>query len=383
MINNSKKTVLITGGAGFIGLNLTKHLLHLSGYNLRILDNLSEQIHGKNPLGNERLRSVLDKVEFIHGDITNIADIKKSLDNVEIVVHLASETGTGQSMYQISRYVEVNQLGTANLLQAIAENETKIDKFILASSRAVYGEGLYNCKNHGLFIPDSRKEENLLKGKFEIFCDKCNEVAYPEKSSEDINPKPTSIYGINKFNQEQLTLNLCNNMNIDSIVLRLQNVYGPGQSLSNPYTGIISIFTNRIISKKEIFIFEDGKETRDFVYIDDVIDIFSKVITSENIKSYILNVGSGIPTKIIDLVKNLGEAINIKPKILVTGEFRVGDIRHNSADLKKINSLFKNFIFTPLDIGLKKFCEWVKNQQIKEDHYEKSIMELHKKGLLK
>ena len=382
MLNNFNKAILITGGAGFIGLNLTKNLLK-QGFKVKILDSLNSQIHGENPIQNKKLNTILSQVEFVHGDVTSLKDVKKSLKGVQTVIHLASETGTGQSMYQVSQYVKANVLGTAVLLEGIAENQSKLDRFILASSRAVYGEGKYYCKKHKIFFPDNRYEEHLSKGQFEILCPKCNQISYPLGSSEESKLNPNSIYGINKLNQEQLTLNICKNLNINSTILRLQNVYGPGQSITNPYTGIISIFANRILSKKDIFIFEDGKESRDFIFIDDVVEVFSNIINCEKKVSHILNVGTGVATDLVTLVKYLGETLKIKPIFSITGQYRLGDIRHNFADIKKLTNTLNLSLSTNLIEGLQKFSSWVKKQKLKEDNYEYSLDILHKKGLLK
>lgn len=382
MINDPNKTILITGGAGFIGLNLTKNLLK-QGFKIKILDSLNSQIHGENPFQNKKLNTMLSQVEFVHGDVTSLKDVRKSLKGVEIVIHLASETGTGQSMYQVSKYVKTNVLGTSVLLEGIAEKKSKLDRFILASSRAVYGEGKYYCKKHRIFFPENRYEENLSKGQFEILCPKCNEICFPLASSEESKLNPSSIYGINKLNQEQLTLNICKNLNINCTILRLQNVYGPGQSITNPYTGIISIFANRILSKKDIFIFEDGKESRDFIFIDDVVEVFSNIINCEKKVSHILNVGTGVATDLVTLVKYLGESLKIKPNFSITGQYRLGDIRHNFADIKKLTNTLNLSLSTNLIEGLQKFSSWVKKQKLKEDNYEYSLDILHKKGLLK
>ena len=382
MINDPNKTILITGGAGFIGQNLTKYLLK-QGFKIKILDSLNFQIHGKNPFENKKLNTMLSQVEFVHGDVTSLKDVRRSLKGVQIVIHLASETGTGQSMYQVSQYVKTNVLGTSVLLEGIAEKKSKLDRFILASSRAVYGEGKYYCKKHRIFFPENRCEEHLSKGQFEILCPKCNEISFPLSSSEESKLNPSSIYGINKLNQEQLTLNICKNLNINCTILRLQNVYGPGQSITNPYTGIISIFSSRILTKKDIFIFEDGKESRDFIFIDDVIEVFSNIVNYEKKVSHVLNVGTGVATDLISLVKNLGEALKIKPIFSITGQYRLGDIRHNFADINKLSNTLNLSLSTSLIEGLQKFSSWVKHQKLEEDNYEYSLDILHKKGLLK
>lgn len=255
------KKILITGGAGFIGMNLATTLVKL-GYHVRVLDNLSEQIHGKNaapPFCH------IPEIEFIYGDVRNKEDWRKALKDIEAVVHLAAETGTGQSMYEIYRYTDVNIGGTANLMDILTNELHCVQKVMVASSRAIYGEGSYVCKKHGMVYPGVRGEAALAKGDFYVKCPLCNGAVEIAPTREDAQINPLSVYGITKQVQEQLVLTLCKNLGISALAYRFQNVYGPGQSLSNPYTGILSIFSTRIRKGEAINIFEDGKESRDFV----------------------------------------------------------------------------------------------------------------------
>ena len=262
------KNILITGGAGFIGSNLALKLVE-KGYVVTVLDNLSEQIHGKN---SELLNTIIDQVHFIKGDVRNAEDWMKALKNQEVVVHLAAETGTGQSMYEVQKYTEVNINGTAIFLDYLVNEKHSIQKVVIASSRAIYGEGKYNCEEHGIIYPNERKENDLLKGEFEPKCPVCNTDLMVLLTDENSKIHPSSVYGITKQNQEQMVLNVCQSINIPAVAFRYQNVYGPGQSLKNPYTGILSIFSTQIKNGNDLNIFEDGLESRDFVFIDDVVN---------------------------------------------------------------------------------------------------------------
>ena len=265
------KNILITGGAGFIGSNLALKLLSY-GYNITVLDNLSEQIHGSDPNKSLLYNSIKDKVNFILGDVCNENDWIKSIENQDVIIHLAAETGTGQSMYEVEKYVNVNVRSNAILLNCLSNKKNKIQKIIVASSRAVYGEGKYSCSEDGVVFPIQRSDYNLSKGDFNPKCPICDNNVTPMPTDEKSPLNPVSIYGITKQNQEQLISLGCKSLGISSIIYRYQNVYGPGQSLSNPYTGILSIFSTRILNNNQIEIFEDGLESRDFVYIDDVVD---------------------------------------------------------------------------------------------------------------
>lgn len=373
------KNVLITGGAGFIGSHLVQRLVQ-DGYKVTVLDNLSPQIHGKH---SELFGSIRNSVNFILGDVRNKVDWEKALLNQDIVVHLAAETGTGQSMYEIEKYVDVNIKGTAILLDILANRQHTIQKVIIASSRAIYGEGKYQCMVHGAVYPEARKEDVLKKLDFDIKCPICGVTAELRQTDEDSKIHPTSIYGTTKQNQEQIVMLTCKALNIPAVSFRYQNVYGPGQSLSNPYTGILSIFSTRIKNNNPIFVFEDGRESRDFVYIDDVIDATVLGIEKSEADFEVFNVGSGVGTTVYEVASALVANYNADVKIDITGNYRVGDIRHNIADLSKIK---KYLNFEPkycFSDGIKKFTSWVESQAVERDKYQESIDELKAKGLFK
>jgi dTDP-L-rhamnose 4-epimerase len=377
------KKILITGGAGFIGSALSLELLN-RGHEVRVLDCLSKQVHGPNPMSSELFKKIENRVDFLHGDVTCKEDLITALTGMDTVVHLAAETGTGQSMYQIEKYVNVNIGGTGLLLDLIVNHSFPIAKLVVASSRAVCGEGKYECKTHGVQYPKSRLEENLANGRFEHYCPICSDQLELSKTDEDSSLEPASIYGVTKLSQEQLMLTAAKATGISAIAYRYQNVYGPGQSLTNPYTGILSIFSTQFRQNKPVNIFEDGLESRDFVYIDDVVNATILGIEYPHLISEILNVGSGISTSVLDLAFSLRKILNSSSTINVSGQYRAGDIRHNIADLRKIESLLGFKPETSIEEGLEKFCQWVRLCPVnKENQYEKSLDELRSKGLFK
>ena len=377
------QVVLITGGAGFIGSNLALKLISV-GFEVTILDNLSEQIHGEDPINTSPLyKSIINKVTFIKGCITVREDLMKVIKNQDAIIHLAAETGTGQSMYEIERYVNVNIGGTSLLLDVLSNENHKIKKVIVASSRAIYGEGKYECKTHGVIYPDLRLDENMTKGDFNCKCPICMQDVTLLSTSEDSKIHPTSVYGITKQNQEQLVHTVCRSLGIKSVAFRYQNVYGPGQSLSNPYTGILSIFSTLIRNNKVINIFEDGEESRDFVYIDDVVDATIAGLENDYAINQSYNVGSDKPISVIEVANTLKSYYKSDISITISGNYRTGDIRHNYADLSKIK---KDLNFEPkysFTKGIEKFCNWVITQEVSVDNYDKSLKELIDKKIFK
>ena len=375
------KNILISGGAGFIGSNLTKKLVS-KGYNITILDNLSKQIHGKDQKS-ELYNSIKEISTFILGDVCNEEDWKKALKGQDAVIHLAAETGTGQSMYEISRYNDVNILGTSHLLDFLANNKNSVKKLIIASSRSIYGEGKYKCENHGVVYPNDRIVSNMMKGKFDLFCDACGSELNLMPTDENSKIHPSSIYGITKQQQEQMTLLMGKSLGIPAVALRYQNVYGPGQSLSNPYTGILSIFSTRMLNGNDIDIYEDGEESRDFVFIDDVVEATILALEKEEANHQIFNVGSGETTPVSQVANSLKKLYDSNVNISIGGSFRLGDIRHNYADLNKIKNLLGFTAKFDFQTGISRFADWVKTQEVKEDKYEQSLNELKNKGLIK
>lgn len=375
--------ILITGGAGFIGSNLALYLIE-KGYEVTVLDNLSEQIHGTNPEHNSPLyHSIKDKVHFIQGSVTSVEDWNKAIGDNETIVHYAAETGTGQSMYQIKKYTDVNVGGTAIMLDILANNKTNVKKVVIASSRSIYGEGKYLTDDGEIVFPDHRLSADMDAGNFEVTYPGTKGPLQLVATDEQSKIHPSSVYGITKYNQEQMVMTVCPSLGIAPVAFRYQNVYGPGQSLSNPYTGILSIFSTLIKNNKPINIFEDGKESRDFVYIDDVVKATFLGIEKEAANGEIFNVGTGIAVTVWEVASLLVELYGTTVPLQVTGNYRLGDIRHNYADTSKIE---KRLSFKPafdFKTGLKNFTDWVNGQEVQQSKYEDSINEMKLKGLLK
>src|SRR5882724_250826 len=291
--------ILITGGAGFIGSNLTLRLLAL-GHDVTVLDSCAEQIHGSRPEETSPLyRSILGKTRIVRGSVCDRAAWLEALSGQQAIVHLAAETGTGQSMYEIKRYADVNVGGTALMLDLLAGGKHDIGKVVVASSRAIYGEGKYRSKELGILYPEPRKDSDMRAGRFEPLCPRSGEPLELLPTDEGSKIHPTSVYGITKQNQEQMVLLVCKSLGLAATALRYQNVYGPGQSLSNPYTGILSIFSTRILNGNPVNIFEDGQESRDFVFIDDVVEATVAALLREQANGEVFGIGSGVPTTVL------------------------------------------------------------------------------------
>ncbi len=358
-------------------------LLTARGHQVRVLDNLSPQIHGAAPESSPLYRSVEGRVEFVRGSVTSKDDLSAALEDIDTVVHFAAETGTGQSMYAIHHYSEVNIGGTVLLLDLIANRPFPVKKIVVASSRAIYGEGKYLCREHGFVSPSSRLPDDMARGDFAVHCPVCSTEVTLVPSDEATPVRPSSVYGITKLTQEQMVLTVGKALGISAVALRYQNVYGPGQSLSNPYTGILSIFATRIRNGKGINIFEDGTESRDFLFVDDAVSATVRAIDFESPIVEAFNVGSGYATDVTTIAATLQRLLGIAVPTQITGQFRVGDIRHNVADLAKIRSMLGFEPQVSLEDGMKQFVTWVKAEAVQTDSYEQSLAELRNKGLLR
>lgn len=379
------KRVLITGGAGFIGSSLAKRLID-NNYEVTVLDNLAPQIHGANPGETSPLyRSIVaNRIRFIHGSVTDRDSLIKALHDQDVVVHFAAETGTGQSMYKIWHYVDVNTGGTALMLDILANGKYQVKKMIVASSRSIYGEGRYFSRDLNAYVyPTSRTTADMDKGDFEVKYPGAKSPLELVATDEQSRIHPSSVYGITKQNQEQMIMTVCPTIGIAPVAFRYQNVYGPGQSLSNPYTGILSIFSNLINQGKEINIFEDGKESRDFVFIDDVVSATFAGIASDNANNKVYNVGTGVATDVMTVAKTLMRHYKKETALKISGNYRLGDIRHNFADLTRIKEDLGYSPAVNFDQGIKKFADWVSGQNATYGGYEESLSEMKSKGLLK
>ncbi|MCT7377412.1 NAD-dependent epimerase/dehydratase family protein [Chelativorans salis] len=346
-----KDIVLITGGGGFIGRHVASELLD-NGFEVRVFDSLVDQVHGGQP-------AVLpDGVAFTRGDIRDPDAVRRALNGVSLVVHLAAEVGVGQSMYEIERYVGANDYGTAVLLQEIAAQPVR--RIVVASSMSVYGEGLYR-NAAGRVYDDVRRERSRIEARLWDPATPDGEPLLPIATTEDKPVELASIYALTKFAQERAVLIFAEAYGIDAVALRLFNVFGPGQALSNPYTGVLANFAARLINGEPPLIFEDGAQRRDFVHVQDVARAFSLALRKPEARGNVINIGSGRAYTISSVARLLAEAMDmpdVEPEIL--GKARAGDIRHCFADISRARALLD---FEPaylLEDSLVELAEWVR-----------------------
>ena len=375
------KRILVTGGAGFIGSHLVDKLIDEMGLEVTIFDILEEQVHGKNKKPPDYLNA---NAHFIQGSVTNYEKLKELVLTHDVIFHLAAMVGVGQSMYQIQKYTEHNILGTSNLLDIIANCEHNINKLVIASSNTVYGEGKSQCNKCGVVFPKLRNLEQLKTKEWELNCPKCGSQVKPLLTDEETPFNSSSIYALSKQVQEQSGLLIGDTYGINTTVLRFFLVYGPRQALSNPYTGVCSIFSSRLFNGKPPIIFEDGLQSRDFVNVKDVCQALTLSMNKNEAKGEIFNVASGDPITIKEVANIITKKINPKLKPIYNNELRIGDIRHCLADISKIK---KKLGYTPtvkFKDGIDEVLEWIKPQigNIQDDS-QKAINELKEKGLLK
>lgn len=348
-IVSDMEKILVTGGAGFIGSH-TVDLLIEKGYKVRILDNLEPEIHGN------KIPDYLNKkAEFIRGDITNPDVWKKSLKDMDAVIHLAALIYVAQSFYQPFRYLHTNVCGTAHMYEAIINKKFPIEKIIIASSVATYGEGTYECKNCGKVYPPLRPIKQLENKDWEVHCSRCNEYVKPVFTTEDKKQENISIYALSKYNEEKMALNYGFALNIPTAVLRYFNAYGPRQPFNNPYAGVCVTFSSRIKNNKRPLINEDGLQTRDFIYVEDVAK--ANLISLEKFDGIdAFNIGTGKPVNILEIAKTILKIHDSKLEPEMTGKFRLGDVRHAYGDVSKAKKHLGFEAKTSLKDGLKKTC---------------------------
>lgn len=374
--DSSEPLVLITGGAGFIGSHTADALIR-EGYRVRILDCLDSQIHGQTGVFPSYLHP---DIECIRGDIRHAKDVRRALKGVSFVYHFASLTGVGQSMYDMKNYTDVNVSGTANLIEMIVKHEFPIKTFILSSSRAVYGEGTHECPRCGIIYPPIRNRTDMEQNCFDVLCSKCGQKTTSVATGEDRPLIPISVYGWTKKLQEEICQYAAKTFGLPVVILRYFNVYGSRQSLMNPYTGIVSIFFNRLKDSKAISIYEHGIPLRDFIHVFDVVQANLKVLHSDLLPGTVLNVGTGIEASILDVARAIARAMGRDLQFQDHGEFRVGDIHACVADLAQTRKLLGYEPKTSLEVGMREFVAWAQGQQ-SADLYEKTVEELKTFGL--
>jgi len=371
--------ILLTGGAGFIGTHLTRSLL-AQGHEVVVLDSFLSQVHGnKRALASD----LTPHVHLITGDVADPAAMRTGLEGAECVIHFAAETGTGQSMYEVGRYERTNVGGTAVLYELLSNNPNhRVQRIIIASSRAIYGEGAYYCPQDGVVYPSTRDVEDKKRGQFDPLCPKCGGTCETNPTPEAAPPQPSSFYGLTKQVQEQTALLFGKVLGIPTVALRYQNVYGPGQSLHNPYTGILAVFSNLARRGLPIQVFEDGEESRDFVYIDDVVRATARCTASDIPGYHTINVGSGKHTTVFEVAQRINGFYGNRSNIRITGAFRDGDIRHGFADLAIASTLLDYEPQWLFHEGLDNFLRWADQSEVGSNGYERSLSELRTRGLL-
>ncbi|MGA9672211.1 MAG: NAD-dependent epimerase/dehydratase family protein [Terracidiphilus sp.] len=371
--------ILITGGAGFIGSHLARHLLSL-GHDLTILDNFLPQVHSKETA---LFSDLAPDVRLISGDVADPTLLGPALEGQRCVVHYAAETGTGQSMYEVARYERTNVAGTALLYDLLAKTKRNtVERIVVASSRAIYGEGAYRCELDGVVYPKPRSEGDKRAGLFDPLCPSCGGACQTVPTPESAPYQPASFYGLTKQVQEQMALFFGASLRIPTVALRYQNVYGPGQSLQNPYTGILAIFSNLARTGQTIQVFEDGLESRDFVYVDDVVSATTACIRDEIQGCHAVNVGSSERTTVLDVARQVNDYFGGRSELKTTGAFREGDIRHGLADLSLAQRLFGYEPQWKFEDGVQQFLEWANESEPTGGGYEQSLLELKGRGLL-
>lgn len=368
--------ILVTGGAGFVGSFLVDKLVK-EGHQVTIYDNLDEQVH----IAGQEPYYLNKEAEFIKADVRDYDSLKKAIEGKEFIYHLAAAVGIGQSQYAVKYYVDVNIGGTANLLDIIVNCKNSVKKMMVASSMSIYGEGAYKCKECGLTRIESRKDKDIAVKFWEPICPQCNNVLKHIHTNESLTLLPTSIYAITKKTQEEMVLNIGRTYHIPVVALRFFNIFGPRQSLSNPYTGVMAIFISRYKNNKHPVIYEDGKQSRDFISVHDIVDACKLSMEKDEANYQAFNVGTGLSMTVKDIAYELKKFFknNIEPDIL--NKFRKGDIRHCYADISRIKNVLG---FSPR-ISFKKGLEELVEESMKiaaQDKFNSAEEELRSKGLV-
>lgn len=361
--------ILVTGGAGFIGSHLVDALIE-RGHAARVLDSLIEQVHpGRTPL------YVNPSAELLRGDVCDAEAVGAALDGVEAVFHQAAEVGVGQSMYEPERYMRTNTMGTTILLDEIRKRKDVVKKLVVASSMSIYGEGEYDCANCGGVAPAVRDLEKLQTGAWDITCPQCSGVLTPVPTRESKQLFPASVYAVSKQDQEQLSLIMGRAYGVPTVALRYFNGYGTRQALSNPYTGVCAIFCSRLLNGRSPLIYEDGKQTRDFVHVSDIVQANLLALEHSGADYQAVNIASGSPVTIAEVAALLSSAMKQASLAEVTGQHRVGDIRHCVADINRAEALLGYKPKVQLADGIHELITWV-TQQTADDRATQAAEEL-------
>lgn len=369
------KTILITGGAGFVGSHLADGLL-AAGHTVRVLDDLAQQVHPSGP------PEYLSRgVELIKGDVRDPNRMKDVLSGVDVVFHFAATVGVGQLMYEISRYMSVNTLGTAELLQAILDSRASLEKIIVASSMSIYGEGRYSCTHCGRSaVPQLRTVAQLKAGKWDLECEHCSGKLRPLPTDETKPSQLNSVYALSKRDQEELCLIFGRTYELPVTALRFFNIYGTRQALSNPYTGVAAVFASRMLNGTQPHIFEDGEQMRDFVHVSDIVRANLLAMERSESDGEVINIGSGKPITIRQVADSLSRSLGVSTMPVISNKYRAGDVRHCYADITKARNLLGYEPRVSHEEGFRELAGWLKGQQA-EDRAETMLKELGSYGL--
>jgi len=367
------RRTLVTGGAGFIGTHLAGALV-AAGDDVVVLDSLEPQVHGGE-------RPVLPKsVELIVGDVGDPQCVDRALQGVDRVVHLAAVVGVGQSMYEVARYTAKNTMATAIFLERLLAKEPPPNRLVVASSMSIYGEGEYECGRDGRVAPRPRPEENLLSRAWELACPLCGGEIHPTGTSESKPLIPTSIYAVNKRDHEEMCLIAGAAYGVPTVALRFFNVYGPGQALSNPYTGVAAIFASRLLNGGAPVVFEDGHQSRDFIHVRDIVRGVLLALESDDAVGRAVNLGTGRSTTVLQMAELIAAGLRVEIEPEVSGQYRAGDIRHCYADPSLARSLLGFEATMPLEVGMQGLLDWLRLQE-PTDRVDTAIAELSARGL--
>lgn len=353
----SAKKVLVTGGAGFVGSHTVDALLR-EGHDVTVFDNLDPQVHPQSEIPNYLAR----EVEFIRGDVRDFDALQRATKGAEVIYHLAAAVGVGQSMYEISRYMEINTQGTANLLQVLLDSKLNFEKLIVASSMSIYGEGQYGCDEHGLVAPPPRPTEQLKAKQWEVSCPTCRSALKPVATTEAKPLQCTSIYALGKKDQEEMCLLFGRTYGVPVVALRYFNIYGTRQALSNPYTGVAAIFGSRLLNRNSPMIFEDGRQMRDFVSVHDVVQANLLAMYRSEANGYALNIGSGDPITISDVATTMINNLGVEIPSEITGKYRAGDIRHCYGDISLARQVLGYEPRYKFADGVEELVTWLRSQ---------------------
>ena len=369
------KRVLITGGAGFVGSHTADRLVK-AGYETRIFDSLSSQVHRTGLFSH-----IPAGAEFVLGDIRNQTRVESVVRGADIILHFAASIGVGQSMYQIADYTATNNLGTANLLQAVLATRAEPEKIVVASSMSIYGEGSYLCADCGEVAPEPRPLSQLKRKRWDTLCPECGQTLRPIATREDKPLQASSIYALSKKDQEEMTLLFGRTYQIPVVALRYFNIYGTRQSLSNPYTGVAAIFASRLMHARAPVLFEDGWQRRDFVSVHDVVEANLLAIEKSGADGRAVNIGSGEPVAIRQIATELERALGVEIPLDITGKYRAGDIRHCFADISAASELLGYRPQVDLPTGIQELVDWLRVQPA-IDNLGQAIEQLNAYGLV-